>query len=231
MMKKVNPIFITFLKEIGTSFSSRSFPRKLFNGKIEELQKKELLSRWIQFGRESDLSIYFLQVISFGSFPARAEFALLCFNINLPKAECKKAFDLVREGSILGYPDCEGMLAHFYGNGCRGAVTPCYEIAYELACSSANSGSWFGKMALAHFLSFYPSYHDEYDDKFEIYWDDPFICKFASEMGHLSNDYDDGNTVVSHNQLLIARHLVAEIQQEHACNQDIPKVWLNLPDV
>ena len=233
MQSRVNPSLITFLKEIGSSFSSRSIPQKLFNGEIEiidrTLQKEKLLSGLIQLGRENDSSIYFLKAISFDCFSARAEFALLCFNMNLSEADCKKAFDLVKEGSILGCPDCQGMLAYFYENGCRGTVTPCYESAYELSCKSANSGSWFGKMALAHFLSFYPSYHDEYDDKFEIYWDDPFICKFASQMQQLPHDYDDGNTVFSHNQLLIARYLVAEIQEEHACNQNIPKVWLNLP--
>jgi hypothetical protein len=220
---------VIFVKEIGSSFYSKSIPQKLFNGAIKNLQKEELLSRWIQLGRENDSIIYFLNAISFDCFSARAELALLCFNKNLPNAECKKAFDLVKEGSSFECPDCQGMLAHFYSTGYKGIVTPCYETAYELACKSASSGSWFGKKALAHFLAFYPGYHDEYDDKFEIYWDDPFICKFASQMQQLPNDYDDGNTVFSHNQLLIARYLVAEIQKEHTRNLDMPKIWVNLP--
>ena len=226
--RKINPILVTLVKEIGNSFSSKNIPQKLFNGVIENLQKEELLSRWIQL---SDSSIYFLNAISFDCFSARAEFALICFNMDLSKDECKKAFDLVKDGSILDCPDCQGMLAHFYETGYRGVVTPCYETAYELACKSANSGSWFGKMALAHFLAFYPSYHDEYDDKFEIYWDDPFICKFASQMQQLPDDFDDASIVFSSNQLLISRQLVTEIQEEHSRNSDMPKVWLNLPVV
>jgi hypothetical protein len=227
--RKINPILVTFIKEIGNSFSSKSIPKKLFNGAIKNLQKEELLSRWIQLGRENDSSIHFLNAISFDCFSARAELALLCFNMNLPRDECKKAFDLVKEDSGFECPDCQGMLAHFYATGYKGIVTPCYETAYELACKSASSGSWFGKMALAHFLAFYPGYHDEYDDKFEIYWDDPFICNFASQMQQLPNDYDE-NIVFSYNQLLIARKLVIEIQKEHTRNLDMPKVWLNLPE-
>jgi hypothetical protein len=233
--RKINPIFMTFVNETGSSFSSRNIPQKLFNGSIEMInravQMEELHLNMIQFGRENDSSIYFLNAIYFDCLSARAEFALLCLNMILPIDECKKAFNLVKDGSILKCPDCEGMLAYFYVTGCRGVVTPCYESAYKLACKSANSGSWFGKMALAHFLAFYPGYYDEYDDKFEIYWDDQFICKFASQMQQLPDDFDDGNIVFSSNQLLIARHLVAEIQEEHACNKDIPKVWLNLPVV
>ena len=229
--RKINPILVTLVKEIGNSFSSKNIPQKLFNGVIENLKKEELLSRWIQLGRESDSSIYFINAISFDCFSARAEFALLCFNMDLSKDEFKKAFDLVKDGSILDCPDCQGMLAHFYATGYRGVVTPCYETAYELVCKSSNSGSWFGKMALAHFLAFYPSYHDEYDDKFEIYWDDPFICKFASQMQQLPDDFDDASIVFSSNQLLISRQLVTEIQEEHSRNSDMPKVWLNLPAI
>jgi hypothetical protein len=232
--RKINPILVTLVKEIGNSFSSKSIPKKLFNGGIEminkELQKKELHLNLIQLGRESDSSIHFLNAISFDCFSARAELALLCFNMNLPRDECKKAFDLVKDGSSLECPDCQGMLAHFYLTGYRGIVTPCYDSAYVLACKSANSGSWFGKMALAHFLAFYPSYHDEYNDKFDVCWDDPFICNFASQMQQLPDDYDDGNTVFSCNQLLIARHLVTEIQEMHSRKSDMPKVWLNLPE-
>ena len=106
MQSRVNPSLITFLKEIGSSFSSRSIPQKLFNGEIEIidriLQKEKLLSGLIQLGRENDSSIYFLKAISFDCFSARAEFALLCFNMNLPNAECKKAFDLVKEVAANG---------------------------------------------------------------------------------------------------------------------------------
>jgi len=232
--RKINPFLVTFVKETGSSFSSKNMPQKLFNGAIEminrKLQKEELHLNLIQLGRESDSSIHFINAISFDSFSARAELALLCFNLNLPRDECKKAFDLVKEGSILECPDCQGMLAHFYVTGYNGIVTSCYEKAYELACKSASSGSWFGKMALAHFLAFYPGYHDEYDDKFEIYWDDPFICKFASQMQQLPDDFDDGNIVFLSNQLLISRQLVTEILKEHTRNLDMPKVWLNLPE-
>ena len=44
--RKINPILVTLVKEIGNSFSSKSIPKNLFNGGIEminkELQKKEL---------------------------------------------------------------------------------------------------------------------------------------------------------------------------------------------
>jgi hypothetical protein len=216
-----------FFREFGSSSSSKNIPPNLFKGGIKDLQKQDLLSRWIQFGREIDSSEYFLKAISFDCLSARAELALLCFIMNLPKDECQKAFVLVQEGSRLGCADCRGMVAHFFATGHKGIVTPCNETAYELACQSASSGSWFGKMALAHFLAFYPGYHDEYDDKFDIYWDDPFICNFASPMQQLPNH--DGNIVFSHDQLFISKQLIAEIQKEHARNLDMPKVWVNLP--
>jgi hypothetical protein len=218
----LRPFFIEF----GGSFS-KSIPPNLFKGGIKALQKQDLLLRWNQFGRENDLSGYFHYAISFDCLTARAELALFCFNMKLPMDECQKAFDLVKEGSRLGCADCRGMLAHFFATGHKGIVTPCYKTAYDLACQSASSGSWFGKMALAHFLAFYARYHDEYENKFEIYWNDPFICNFASPMQQLPNH--DGNIVFSHDQLFISRKLIAEIQKEHARNLDMPKVWVNLP--
>jgi hypothetical protein len=145
-----------------------------------KLRKKKLLSRLIQSGRTNNSPACFKQAIALGSFPARAELALLCFNQNLAYAECKKAFDLVKDGSRYGCSDCKGMLAHFYITGCRGIAILCDETAYRLACSSAAAGSWFGKMALAHFLKSLLGPIDPDEETFYVLWTDPFIRNFAS---------------------------------------------------
>ena len=144
-----------------------------------KLRKKELLSGFLQSGRANDSSGCFEQAIALGSFPARAELALLCFNKNLSYAECKKAFELVKEGHAFGCPDCSGMLAHIYATGFRGVVARCDETSYRLACVSAAAGSWFGKMALVHFLNSLLGVQDPEEDSFDLLWTDPFIRNFA----------------------------------------------------
>jgi len=145
-----------------------------------KLRKKKLLSRLLQSGRANDSLGCFEQAIALGSFPARAELALLCFNQNLAYAECKKAFQLVKEGHEFGCRDCSGILAHIYATGFRGVVTRCDETAYRLACASAAAGSCFGKMALAHFLKSLLGPIDPDEDTFYVSWTDPFIRNFAS---------------------------------------------------
>lgn len=145
-----------------------------------KLRKKKLLSKLLQSGRANDSFGCFEQAIALGSFPARAELALLCFNQNLPHGECVKAFDLVKGGHVFGCSDCSGMLAHIYATGFRGVVTRCDETAYRLACASAAAGSWFGKMALAHFLKSLLGPIDPDEETFDVLWTDPFIRNFAS---------------------------------------------------
>ena len=212
-----------------------------------KLRKKELLSRFIQSGRANDSLACFEQAIALGSFPARAELALLCFNQNLAYAECKKAFVLVKDGSRYGCPDCKGMLAHFYRTGFRGVVTPCDETAYPYACQSAAAGSWFGKMALAHFLKGLLGPIDPDEETFYVLWTDPFIQNFASPHLNITamddvppikdwsesdlEDYfeDDCIILMEFDKRRIAKRIIEEIQQEHQRDPNMPKVWLNLP--
>jgi len=218
----------------------------------------------VKSGRENDSSECFKRAILLGSFPARAELALLCFNQDLPHAECLKAFDLVKEGHEFGCPNCTGMLACFNAPGFRRRVIPrCDETAYQLACASADAGSWFGKMALAHFLKSLLGPIDPREDTFNVLWTHRFIRNFNSPAADVpaadvpsieevpivensSADEDDpfkGWTEsdledwfgIDYNILMdfqiqrIVEFLIKEIQQEHACNPNIPKVWLNLP--
>jgi hypothetical protein len=147
---------------------------------LSKLAKKQLLTSFIQSGRANDSLGCFEQAILLGSFPARAELALLCFNQNLPHAECKKAFDFVKDGNRFGCSDCSGMLAHFYGTGFRGIVTHCDETAYRLACTSAAARSCFGKMALTNLLTSLLGPIDPDEETFDVLWTDPFIRDFAS---------------------------------------------------
>jgi hypothetical protein len=254
-----------------------------------KLRKKKLLSKLIQSGRANDSRVCFEQAIALGSFSARAELSLLGFNQNLAFARFwlfnqnlanadKKAFELVKEGHEIGCSDCSGMLAHIYVNGFRGFVVPSDETAYRLACASADAGSWFGKMALAHFLKGLLGPIDPDEETFYVLWSDPFIRNFASPSIDVPaaddvlpvevipaedvpvedvptadfpvedvpvEDEDpfkdwsesdledwfgvDENILMQFDIHRIARLLIAEIQQERACNPNSPKVWLNLP--
>lgn len=162
------------------SSSNPRFYRETLDAIAAKLRKNKLLSRLLQSGRANDSLVCFEQAISLGSFLARAEIALLCFNQNLAYAECKKAFDLVKEGHEFGCSDCSGMLAHIYATGFRGVVARFDEAAYHLACASAAAGSWFGKMALAHFLVSLLRPIDPDEETFDVLWSDPFIRNFAS---------------------------------------------------
>jgi hypothetical protein len=260
-------------KGLPYSSSNARFYRETLERIAAKLRKKKLLSRLLQSGRANDSPVCFEQAISLGSFLARAELALLWFNQNLAHArfwlfnqnlayaECKKAFDLVKEGHEFGCSDCSGMLAHIYATGFSGVVARFDEAAYHLGCASAAAGSWFGKMALAHFLVSLlgPNDPDEsYEDTFHVLWTDPFIQNFASP--HLNvqamNDVppieeepdrdwseswsesvlqgyfeDDCIILMEFEKRRIARHLIEEIQQEHQRNPNMPKVWLNLPSL
>lgn len=222
-----------------------------------KLRKKELLSRFIQSGRANNSPGCFKQAILLGSFPARAELALLCFNQNLAHGECKKAFELVKKGHEFGCSDCSGMLAYIYATGFRGVVPPCDETAYRLACESAAAGSLFGKMALANFLKSLLGPIDPDEETFYVSWTDPFIRNFASPSlnvpaadvppiedvpadeddpfkGWSESDLEDWfepdrDILMQSDIRRIARFLIEEIQQEHALNPNSFKVWLNLP--
>jgi hypothetical protein len=143
-------------------------------------KKNSIVERLVQSGRENDTPECFKQAIALGSFPARADLALFCFNRNLTYPECREAFVLVKEGHDFGCSDCTGMVSYFYTTGFRGVVERCDETAYSLACQSADAGSWFGKMALAHFLKGLLGVQDPEEDLFDLLWTDPFIRNFAS---------------------------------------------------
>ena len=250
-----------YSNRIGLQFASELTARP---------KKKSVIKGLLQSGRENDTPECFKQAIALGSFPARAELALLCFNQNLPHAECKKAFELVKDGHGFGCSDCSGMLAHIYATGFRGVVARCDETAYRLACASADAGSLFGKMALAHFLKSLLGVQDPDEETFNVLWSDPFIRNFAvpsidvpaddspleedvpasSSAEDLFEDVPvededpfkdwsesdlenwfgiDKNILSQSNIRRIARLLIEEIQQEHACNPNMPKVWCNLP--
>jgi hypothetical protein len=92
---------------------------------------------------------------------------------------CKDAFELLKAGHEYGCPDCTGMLAFCYVHGGRGVTDLCDNTAYRLACQSAAAGSWFGKMALVHFLKSLLGVQDPEEDSFDLFWTDPFIRNFA----------------------------------------------------
>ena len=62
-------------------------------------KKYSIVERLVQSGRENDTLECFKQAIALGSFPARADLALLCFNRNLTYPECREAFS--KMGTIL----------------------------------------------------------------------------------------------------------------------------------
>ena len=94
---------------------------------------------------------------------------------------CKNAFELLKSGHQYGCLECTGMLAFYYVTGGRGVTFRCDETAYRLACQSAAAGSWFGKMALIHFLKSLLGVQDPEEDSFELLWTDQFICNFAPQ--------------------------------------------------
>ena len=168
----------------GLPYSSRHL--RIYTQTIEviaaELRKRKLRSRLIQSGRENDSSACFEQAIALGSYTARAELAWLCLNQKRPYSECVNPFNSVEEGRYFGDPDCTGMLAHIYATGFRGVVHRCDETAYRLACESAAAGSWFGKMALVHFMKDLSGVQDPKDEPFYVYWTDRFIDSFKKRI-------------------------------------------------
>ncbi len=262
-----------------------------------KLRRKIQIMRLIREGRANDLPDSFFQAIVLGSYSARADFALICFTVNLPYQMCKDAFELLKAGAGAGSSDCTGMLAFCYVHGGRGVTYRCDNTAYRLACQSAAAGSWFGKMALVHFLNSLLGVQDPEEDSFDLLWTDPFIRNFAGlrfdvlapspaaaaevsskvkwdlpidiwgiilqntrsieeceklylalsiqsreELkdvyeGHnealaLEEFFEPDRNILSNSDIcMIARILIEEIQQEHRRNRNMPKVWLNLPDL
>lgn len=150
-----------------------------------KLRRKILVMRLIREGRANDLPDSFFQAIVLGSYPARADFALVCFTANLPHQMCKDAFELLKAGHEYGCLDCTGMFAFYFVTGCRGVTHRCDDTAYHLACQSAAAGSWFGKMALVHFLKSLLGVQDPDEETFDVLWTDPFICNFAPRRIHV----------------------------------------------
>jgi hypothetical protein len=146
-----------------------------------KLRRKILIMKLIREGRANDRPDLLFQAIDLGSYPARADFAWFCFTANLPHQMCKHAFELLKGGRDYGCPDCTGMLAFYYVTGCRGVTLRCDNTAYSLACQSADAGSWFGKMALAHFLNSLLGVQDPDEETFYVCWTDPFIRNFAPQ--------------------------------------------------
>jgi len=146
-----------------------------------KLRRKILLMRLIREGRANDLPDSFFQAIVLGSYPARADFALVCFTANLSHQMCKDAFELLKAGHKYGCSHCTGMLAFYYVTGCRGVTHRCDDTAYHLACQSAATGSWFGKMAFVHFLNSLLGVQDPNEDTFYVCWTNPFIKRFAPQ--------------------------------------------------
>jgi hypothetical protein len=146
-----------------------------------KLRRKILIMRLIREGRANDQPDLFSQAIVLGSYSARADFALVCFTLNLPYQIRKTAFELLKQGRDHGCPNCTGMLAYYYVTGGRGVTLRCDDTAYSLACQSAAAGSWFGKMALVHFLKSLLGVQDPEEDNFELYWTDLFIKGFAPQ--------------------------------------------------
>ena len=228
----------------GLPFSRRNAPmmNRIIKRVLSKFAEKQLLSSLIKSGRENDSIVDFQKAIDLGSLTSRAELALLCFNKKLQYAECKKAFELVKEGHRFGCSDCSGMFAHFYITGTYGIVIPCDETSYPLACASAAAGSWFGKMALAHFLKSLLGVQDPDEEIFDVLWSDLFIRNFASPSLDVPvidvsieddsfKDWFEDDTVIlmEFDKRRIAKRLIEEIRQEHSRNPDMPKVWENLP--
>jgi hypothetical protein len=150
-----------------------------------KLRRKILLMILIWEGRANDLPDSFFQAIVLGSNSARADFALVCLTGNLSYQMCKDAFELLKAGHKYGCPDCTGMLAFFHVTGGRGVTHRCDDTAYHLACQSAAARSWFGKMALVHFLNSLLGVQDPNEETFYVCWTDPFICNFAPRRIHV----------------------------------------------
>jgi hypothetical protein len=146
-----------------------------------KLRRKNLVMKLIREGRANDLPYLFFQAIFLESYSARADFALVCFTSNQPDRMCKYAFEKLKGGHDYGCPDCTGMLAFYYVTGCRGVTHRCDDTAYRLACASADTGSWFGKMALVHFLNSILGVQDPDEDTFHVCLTDPFIKRFAPQ--------------------------------------------------
>jgi hypothetical protein len=233
--------------------------------------------------------------MSFDNYTAVAKFALECVIDKLPYPICKNAFEQLKAGHEYGCPDCTGMLAFYYVTGCRGVTLRHDDDAYSLACQSAAAGSWFGKMALVHFLKSLLGVQDPDEETFYVYWTDPFIERFdpqsidapapaaAAEVSfkfkwefpsdiwgtilqktrtledcenlylalptefraelkdlyeahveflNLEDWFGPDRDILSNFEIRrIARSLIEEIRQEHQRNPDMPKVWVNLPDI
>lgn len=144
-----------------------------------KLRRKNLVEKLIQEGRANNAPYSFYQAIYLKSYPARADFALVCFTSNQPHRMCKYAFEKLKDGHKYGCPDCTGMLAFFHLTGCRRVTTQHNDYAYSLACQSAAAGSLFGKMTLVHILNSLLGFQDPDEEKFDVLWTDPFIQNFA----------------------------------------------------
>ena len=205
-------------------------------GQLSANMKKQLLSKysakWLEsliiHGRVHDSMEHLQTAIDLGSLTARADMALLCYNMKLQWDKLRTIFDLLDDGVKQGCKDCEGMLA-FYIITNSGTDAPDYHSAYDHAIESADAGSVYGKFALAHFLDFYMKNYAYFvvEDDIYIFPSDKFICNFFNEDDFDDEDFDCD--ISEYQKIRIVKSIVTEIQQEHQRNPTMPKVWLKLP--
>jgi hypothetical protein len=180
-------IFSRLIGIIPFSRKSEQMKKEISYSFLNKFKKKMIftISRNLTiFGRINDSVPHLQEAIDLGYLPARADLALLYFTANHPYQMCEHAFELLKRGHEYGCPDCTGMLAFYYVTGCRG-VTNRYDDSYSLACQSSAAGSWFGKMALVHFLNRLLGVQDPDEDTFYVLWTDPFIQNFACQSIHV----------------------------------------------
>jgi hypothetical protein len=174
-------VFSGLIGIIPSSRKSEQMKEEISSSFLTKLKKKMVVTmskNLTIFGRINDSIPHLQDAIDLGYLPAIADLALVCFTANHPHQICKHAFELLKRGHEYGCPDCTGMLAFYYMTGCRGVTFRNNDYPYFYACQSAATGSWFGKMALVHFLNSLLGVQDPEEEKFWITWIDPFICNF-----------------------------------------------------
>lgn len=234
-----NPVFINRNLILCSSHAVQlvsaifGFNRNTQTQKIKKMMNNWIISEYIrkwgklmsdQFliqGRINDSQMDYQMAIDFGNLTARAELAYFYIKTNKNHDDRKRAYQLVKEGNTLGCFDCMGMMAYFYVFGFAGII-PENEKAYQLAIESADSGSNFGKIALANFLYFHSQNNDEFDDEIWIFMDDTYICRYFER-----NSNDDDSSVYRFEQKNIAISIYSEIIDEYKSNPLMSKVWMD----
>ena len=178
-------------------------------------------------GRINDSPMDYQMAIDFGNLTARADLAYFYIKKEANYNDKKRAYQLVREGDALGCFDCKGMMSYFYVFGFAGIIIPENEKAYQLAIESADSGSNFGKIALANFLYFHSQNNDEFDEEIWISMDDKYICKYFQGISNDDEDDEDDCYIYRFEQKNIAFSIYSEIIDEYNRNPRMSKVWMD----